>query len=456
MNAQERATQDQDPVEDFHIVSQLSVQMEDMPNAVSVPLPMDLPPIPNLSNLPAHILHSGTVETLIGQNEDLMARLKVNIRRNSVLEQQIMEQDRLHARLKSEHASLIAQHQVLQEKSELLRDKTQTFDSQLEDLREQIEISQIRAESAEERSAELRAGLKFEQAYRRRVHVWVRPSIDALKNQLVDARSRISFLDRQLGTREAVIGDLRERLVQTEKAHHESVAKNNADQSLLIESYENRVRAAEGEMTKARAESSLLRDKASRLDEAVASLAQAENRIVSLERKNSDMERTLKEELKAIQEQLGQFRREAKELAAETLSATTERDRALASELVAKAELDRARDQFESLQAVWNETQRKFEASQLQQDSLNKLNQELSRQLKSERKARETSTVASVPEAVIPTANRLEKIDTILAELESGYSKARSLNVDFIDDDQETFQAVEASSRETSAREASL
>lgn len=447
MNAQDFA---QDPVEDFHVVSQVSVQMEESPSPVSVPLPLDLPPIPNLATLPAHILHSGTVETLIGQNEDLMARLKVNIRRNSVLEQQIMEQDRLHARLKNEHASLIAQYQVMSEKTELLREKTQTFDIQMEELREQIEISQIRAESAEERSAELRAGISFEQAYRRRTRAWVRPFIDSLKNQLVDARSRISFLDRQLGTREAVIGDLRERLAQAEKSQQAATVKSHSDQAILVETYENRIRAAEGDMIKSRAESSLLREKASRLDEAVAARTQAENRIVLLERKNSDMEKTLKEELAIIQEQLAEFRREAKQLAAETMTANSERDQAMKAATDAKAEMERARDQFESLQAVWAEAQKKFEASQLQQDSLNKLNQELSRQLKNERKTRETAlTPAPVKEVTpSPAPKRLEKIDSLLAELESGYTKARGLNMDFIEDDnQDEMESLTVSAR---------
>jgi|GEM_PF-4826244 len=368
-----------------------------------------------------------------------------------------MEQDRLHARLKSDHASLIAQHQVLQEKTELLREKTQTFDVQLEELREQVEISQIRAESAEERSAELRAGLAFEKSYRRRVTAWVRPYIDRLKDQLVDARGRISFLDRQLGTREAVIGDLRERLAMAEKASQVAVVKSNADQALLVENYETRIRSAEGDMMKARAEASLLRDKASRLDEAISARTTAENRIVTLERRNSDIERALKEELKQIQDQLAAFRREAKELAAETMTARMERDRALSAETAATEELARARDQFESLQAVWAEAQKKFEASKLQQDALNKLNQELSRQLKNERKMREAAGVSLNVSASTPdmtetapaseafSSTRLEKIDSILAELESGYTKVRGLDLDFVDEANTMIESVEPS-----------
>lgn len=443
MHAQERAHEDvftdneQDPVEDFQVVSQITAQ-----SSVTAPLPLDLPPVPNLSSLPAHILHSGTVETLIGQNEDLMARLKVNIRRNSILEQQIMEQDRLHARLKNEHATLVAQYQVLDEKSSMLREKAQRFDQITEELRDENMVMQARVDGAEERSAELRAGLRFEEAYRRRVRNWVRPYIDALKSRLTDSRARIQFLDRQLATREAVIGDLRARLETSTKLVQDTTVTANRDQAMLVATYEERLQANEADALKARQESALLRDKASRLDDAISRATRAENTIVTLERKNQDLEATLGGELKTIQDQLGDFRREAKALAAEVMTANDERERATAAEKEAVAELARARDQFESLQAVWAEAQKKFEASRLQQDALNKLNQELSRQLKAQRLGQTPAPVAEPPaglsvEAVQP--NRLEKIDSLLAELESGFTKA---NLDFIED--------------TPAREASL
>ena len=440
MIAHERAHDETetDPVEDFQVLAHASVSGIGLyESARAVPLPLDIPPPPNLSSLPAHILHSGTVETLIGQSEDLMARLKVNIRRNSILEQQIMEQDRLHARLKSEHASLIAQYQILEEKSEMLREKSHTFDIQTEELREQISIMEARVEAAEERSHELRAGLSFEKAYRRRVRSWVRPYLDGLKALLTETRARANFLDRQLATREAVIGDLRERLVTSEKQSQKQTVAFNHDQALLIESSEARVNAAETEMSKARTESSLFREKALRLDDATSAQAIAENKIVTLERRNQEMERTLTEDLKTIQSQLSDFRKEAKELAAEVMTAHRERDLAKSDEVEAINELQRARDQFESLQAVWAEAQKKFEASRLQQDALNKLNQELSRQLKTDRKARDTNMAAAGqattrPQISIPTSgapnNRMDKIDSLLAELESGFTKARGLD----------------------------
>ena len=58
---------------------------------VKIPIPTNIPPPPSLENLPFDVLHSATVEMLIQQNDDLTSRLKINIRRNSQLEQKILD-----------------------------------------------------------------------------------------------------------------------------------------------------------------------------------------------------------------------------------------------------------------------------------------------------------------------------------------------------------------------------
>lgn len=445
MNAQDRAlsgfasetelTNDAE-TDSFQMVRTAGQQIIETPNLMPVPLPLEIPPPPNLSQLPAHILHSGTVETLLGQNDDLMARLKVNVRRNSLLEQQIMEQDRQHAELKHAHATLTAQYQVLQEKGEMLREKSQTFDIQTEELRDQMDLMQAKVDGAEERRDELHAGLKFERSYRRRIRAWVRPFINDLKAQLAETQTRMNFLDRQLGTREAVIGDLRERLSQTIAQMQTLTVNTNQNQSMLIEGYETRLRQAETDSAKAKAEASLLKEKASRLDEANSARAIADNKIISLERRTTE-----------IEVQVTTFRQEAKTLAAEAMTANEQREEAVRAATEARAELLRVQDQLESMQAVWSEAQKKFEASKLQQDALNKLNQELSRQLRYERKQRESgfetpaASAAAAAAAAVNSAKistevsnaRIGKIDSILAELESGFTKSK---VDFVDEPQ--------------------
>ncbi len=426
MNAQDRA---QSSAQDDAHDNELQL-MNPFGNSMPIPLPLEIPAPPNLSQLPAHILHSGTVETLIGQNEDLMARLKVNIRRNSILEQQIMEQDRQASELKHSQATLIAQYQILQEKDASMRDRSQSFDlktdemkSEVAALHEQIALMETRVSAAEERRDELHAGLKFERSYRRRIRAWVRPLISKLHDGLNEAKTRNSFLDRQLSTREAVIGDLRERLAQTVSQMQGLQVATNQNQALIVESYETRLAKVDAESANARTELTLLREKAKRLEDAVASEAVANNKIIALERKTSD-----------IEHQIQAYKAEAKKLAAEAMSAHQDRDRMAKESADAVAELSRAQDQFESLQAVWAETQKKLEATQLQQEALNKLNQELSRQLKSERKNREAAPVAMSTESHLgmseTTSERIGKIDSILAELESGFAKSK---IDFIE-----------------------
>ncbi len=419
MNAQDRAHEgaNENPNEDVH-GNELE-SFHPFGNSMPIPLPLEIPSPPNLSQLPAHILHSGTVETLIGQNEDLMARLKVNIRRNSILEQQIMEQDRQAAELKHTQSTLIAQYQILQEKDASLRDRSQSFDlktaelqSEIASLQDLILLMETKVSAAEERRDELHAGLKFERSYRRRIRAWVRPLINKLGEQLHESRTKNVFLDRQLSTREAVIGDLRERLSQTVSQMQDMQVAANRSQSQLVESYEARLSQAESESAKAKTELTFMREKAKRLEEAVASEAVAKNLVIALERKTADVEN-----------QVQAYKAEAKKLAAEALSANQDRDRMSLKSTQALEELGRAQDQFESLQAIWTETQKKLDASQMQQDALNKLNQELARQLKNERKTRESA----LPEK---TTERIGKIDSILAELESGFAKTK---IDFVE-----------------------
>ena len=86
---------------------------------------------------------------------------------------------------------------------------------------------------------------------------------------------------------------------------------------------------------------------------------------------------------------------------------------------------------------MWAETQKKVEASKIQQEALNKLNQELSRQLKEQRKAAPTMSSADAMAAVAAplttegpkTQDKLDRIDTLLAEIEAGFSSTRGLNI---------------------------
>ncbi len=325
----------------------------DQHSPLPIPLPTELPAAPDLSRLPAHILHSGTVETLIGQNDDLMARLKVNIRRNSVLEQQIMEHERVGGELMRANQSLMSQLQILQEKDKLLREKTARAENQQDDLKEEITLLKTMLDAAEERIETLRPS----ERYRSRIRSIVRPFVDRLKSQLKAERATVF-------AREAAVSDLRAKLSEALDEVRELERKSARDQTRLVEHYEKSQTEMSAELEKLRTETQLLRDKASRFEVATEKRADAENRNIYLERQVLD-----------LNEKCQLLKKEAETRAQEINSAKD-------AQAVAELELSKLRDQFESLQTVWAETEKKMENSKLQHEALNRLNQELSRQLK--------------------------------------------------------------------------
>lgn len=241
-------------------------------------IPIELPPPPDLSNLPSHILHSGTVETLIGQNDDLMARLKVNIRRNSVLEQRILEYEHKHDELIRANEALKSQVQIYEEKDILMREKAARTESKETSLREEISLLSAKNASLESRNRELKLAAR----YMRRIRLWVTPFIDRLKLELAKER-------KNLLAKEAQISDLRARL--HEATNHALSLERQAmkDQASLVERYENTQKKMQAELEKARVEAKLLRDKANRVEQVVAESAGQSNRIIFLERHSAEL-----------------------------------------------------------------------------------------------------------------------------------------------------------------------
>lgn len=86
---------------------------------IPIPLPTEIPAPPSLENLPLDVIHSATVEMLLQQNDDLSSRLKVNIRRNSQQEQQILELKKQIHHLEQSNENLKAQNAIVKEKESI-------------------------------------------------------------------------------------------------------------------------------------------------------------------------------------------------------------------------------------------------------------------------------------------------------------------------------------------------
>lgn len=417
----------------------------------NVPIPIEIPPPPNLASLPSRILHSGTVETLIGQNEDLMARLKVNLRRNATLEQRILDLQNELNDTRSENASLQDQYFIVQEKDRIYKTKAFEIESQFDG--QKAEITLLRTK-LEEITATTQSKIKILETYVRRVRRWVRPSMDKLRGRLERERLRtiefvhhIEQLRNGVAERDVEIGELKRRMEDLSRYEREREHQFQQDQARLVDSYEGKMRDQAEQALKLESDLKYFKERAQRLDEARREQVEAENKAILYARKNVDLERRLNTEIHQYQEQAAAYRGEAKALAAEleTMRAEMRRSREEGERL--QGENARMTDQLESLQTLWGETRRQTETLELRIDALNKINQELSKKLKDQRIAIETKSLglksaeAASHESDTNKREQLQAMDSLLANIQSGFpmaqnaESARMRGLDIIEDE---------------------
>ncbi len=357
-----------------------------------IALPNELPPLPNLADLPPQVLHSGTVETLLGQNEDLFARLKVTFKTNAELERQLMIKEQSELEIKHINSSLLAQIQVLQEKDKAQRVKQDELETKIAALSATIESESIRSTNTQ---------LQLEEKG---------DAFESLRTKLNEAAQHI----------EAQEVAIRELEVQLSSDFELRLMKTSAEHQLLQAEAEQKLQAANTEAQNLQAELTTIKEKAGKLQNISEKCADAENRLVYFERRSEELENRYNKEFSELQSQLTIYRTEAKTLSLQLHNTEQRLDEKLAECVRLKESLNESQDQFESLQTLWTEGQKRLEESRLKYDSLHKINQELSRKLKDQR------AVAADPSLYTDKIEedkeqKFERLENLLAGIQAGF-----------------------------------
>ncbi|MCM2282743.1 MAG: hypothetical protein NDI61_12950 [Bdellovibrionaceae bacterium] len=434
---------------------------EAIDDSLQVPIPTKIPPPPNLASLPPSILHSGAVETLIGQNEDLMARLKVNLRRNATLEQRILELEREMQQTRQENESLRDQVYIVQEKDRVYKAKNFELESQFDQQKAEIELLRTKLD---EITFSTQSKIKVLETYMRRVRRWARPSMDKLRGRLDRERLRtvglvhhIDQLRRELAERDYELSETKRQLEELQRYEREREGQFQQDQSRLVDNYESQMQEKKLLIEKLEGDLRYFKERSSRLDVVTREQVEAENKAILFARKNSELERKLNTEVHALQESAATYRGEAKSLAAELESVRAEIQRMRQDQERVENENARMSDQLESMQALWSESRRETETLELRLDALNKINQELSKKLKEQRLQSETQALnlkapaSHPPTKLDPTNDPFQRIDSALATIESGFPSARSAEAERM----HALEILEPASHADTNREAS-
>jgi chromosome segregation ATPase len=437
---------------------------DDVEEFESIPLPNQLPDqsaIGPESRSSTHFNKSRTVQTLISQNQDLMARLTVALKRNIELEQKIESQEELYASLCGEYDILKDSSAIHQEKNKRLEFENQRlFDQGVAAEKRFAELYSSHQEKISTIDSLNKTIYRFSN-YRARILGYVRPLISRLKHEVVDLKNQILILKEQDLSQLEIIGDLKSKLSQTLDHLQAITLKAQKDQSDLVDYHETRYQNISKELELLKVEAHVTKEQNSELKKQVETLLENEtslsNKSIFYERKYSD----LKNEFEKISQEFIQRRTADTGRITNLEIQLKEISSHLAQTADAKAKFEvenqSLNDQLQSLQIIYQDSFAKLEALQKKLSAQDQINKELSQALTESRKKLENSeekliqseedfkrklhafqvrfnknapfniSTASLENTQSGQKDLLNKIQTLLSEIQTGHAQISNI-----------------------------
>ncbi|MEK2645601.1 hypothetical protein [Bdellovibrio sp. BCCA] len=344
-----------------------------------IPLPDELPRRNDFSHLPKEILKSSTVENLISQNEDLMARLKVSLRRLSILETENQKLAEEANKARMSQSSVTDQILVWKEKDNLWRQKIDQLEREKE-----IHTEKLRAlqEKVQHMGAELTRHVK----YHDRIKNQVKPYISQLKEYSRTQDLKVQELEGSLAQREAQLRDLRHQIIEVTKNSRYQVEASEKKAQEMVQFYEEQIQGMNRELQMLHGIQEELEVKSMKLHSALERQDALENEIVTLRRTKEDMKERFEKEIERQQERISELSRQNQKLGVEhaDLQIRVVEDQERIQKL--EKESFQYMEQLESLRYMWNAKNEEHEKLKVAVSALERLNLELSQKLNELRK----------------------------------------------------------------------
>lgn len=311
-----------------------------------VPLPNQLPKGLDFTDLPQGALKSTALESLIGQNEDLMARLSVALRRGGEFEEKIEI-------LESENSGLKQRFEALKEQYMIISEKDRISSSRLEDLHNDAVGYKKQSSKLETLYADL---FVQAQALQKRLQ----------KSERDFARIRKAAQSVQKMAKSAM--GLRRELDHTATLAHQN-AKN-----------------FDAKLESVRFEVESMRAKVQERDQIFEARVKLENQLVYEQRQGAIRDAENLASIERLGTEVVSLRTQLKEALIVNEAQKIEIEKLTSEVPHLKQVRENLTEQVESLQALWNHKQKELEAAEEKNRSLQKLNQQISLQLNSQRK----------------------------------------------------------------------
>ncbi len=346
-----------------------------------IPLPDEMPRRQDLSQLPREILKSSTVENLISQNEDLMARLTVALRRLSILELENQKINDEANRFRMSQSATADQILIFKEKDNIWKSKLTFLEKQTEVSAEKVRAYAEQFKSLNDKIARSEAELERHRKYQERIKNQVKPYISQLKEYARAQDVKNQELTQEIEKREAQARDLRHQMIDVTKHSRLQVEMSEKKKVELTGFYEDQLSRLKSEVGLLQENQRDLELRSIKLSKALERQDQLENELVEMGRSKEDMRVRLDKEVNRLQERVGELSRHNQKLGIEhaDLQVRVVDEQKRVTQL--SGENSQLHEQIESLRYMW--TAKNEEADKLKSalSSLEKLNLELSQKI---------------------------------------------------------------------------
>lgn len=325
---------------------------------VPIPLPSQIPEPPDLSKVPLSVIHSATVETLLSQTEDLMARLKVQIRRNAVLERRALD-------FEDKTVQLEKQMQTLQQQNEMFIEKDQTQSEKVRELQTQLESSTRELSLLELRYNETFALGQKKESEANRMMTDLNAQITELKKLIPLEQENIKIRDENNYFKSKID----ELCTYIQRKEEDLLALKNQ-----LTAKTDGITALEETIKKLKAQVDFNQ-------KVIEEKAELENALIVKEREKEHAVKELHQTLAQQNQELQNLRAAYKAITQERHHAGTQLQTLEATAASLQRDNNELEKQVENLQNLWYKLQGEFEKEKTKNTALNKLNRELALQL---------------------------------------------------------------------------
>lgn len=351
-----------------------------------MPLPDELPAPPQTSHLPREILQSATVENLISQNEELMARLKVSLRRLSSLESENQKLSQAAEESRHRADGIEDQVSVLRERDGVWKEKVSDLETKAQTLEEKLKYYSEKAKTLEQ---QLSHHIEHSQIYQERIKTQVKPHLIQLKEYARSLEEKLKEAEAGVARREAQIRDLREQMIDVTKNAKYQVEQAEIRQIQTVESYEKSLREQRDKLIHTAERLDVFQQSEAHiqkmLEETTLRLRRAEQSSVEFENEVVELRRHREELMARTEAESRRLSSRTEELASENVRLKMENEDLRGKVLYDYdriAQLEKAnieqKSQLESLRFLYNSRMEELEKIKLAFQALERLNVDLS------------------------------------------------------------------------------